>query len=871
MKFAIVNQGKNITNENKRSMNIKQASISHQTSFPWISQVSNFHEHGPIGSEAVLDLLPREGGFDFAKIGIFQPKLRISQPGDEYEHDANKVAEQIMRRPTTNSIYLTAAKKEKSVDRDCEACGAMQKREKNDKQSNISRKTSIKSSKKETEEITNNVNSVLSIGGSSLDADTREFMESRFGYDFSKVKIHSDETAAQSARSVNALAYTVGNDIVFDKGMYMPGTVEGRGLLAHELTHIIQQAPIVGRLNGILTVEPSSSSFEHEAQQASESVIRGRGATVSHILPSNSVARMQRAEHGTYVSTIGDPTYLDAGEQFYRTWHYPNVKRVSTMADVLDDLDRSKGTIDKFRIVSHGTRLGLELGLLPQVSPLEFGKEQALFTNEKQFREQFIEMHLVTEDFFNHIYNKLQEDKTTSDLLATLGAGKEVPAPDSPLGILVRAIVDARYLADVEMDTGGKAKVANRSQLEVFNNLRITTYSRLVENEAPNYKIKDVKEAIVKLMRHLPTVLSSSGLNFTPLTSEEAKELADPFLEMTGGKVRLRQELRKVIEEGAGGPYLRRLRSVKQKISNKTHIEIRGCNVGRDPELLESFRGHFGQPDMLPSISAPDLYQYFFQLSIQTYGSHPMEEARLGKAFSDPATSVARSFEDLARMKAGEMTRVVEEKNLTELAAKYGLNAEKVRKLNPEIPDPDKLDPGVVVWLVQRTQVTIGTNKKLGEFCREYLDNEYAWPKVLAANPLLKSPYDLKPGDNLNLPMDVLTAPVAAPSPTLEQFTTEIRKGKGVAALSTEMNRPILHADYPLRAAAVGGWLASQKFDPKGRTAVELSKLYLGGARRFEAARRGTYVQFLSRGYPIIEDPIFPEDPRYDKHIICRP
>ncbi len=825
------------------------------------------------GNQSVQKPLHLGAEFDFAKIGILQPelKLKISQTGDENEQEADKVVGQIMRMPTSDSIAQMISKKEEGIDRKCNICEMKEDKEENEKQLHISPKPSTTSTMEGNEEITNEVNKVLSIGGSSLDASTREFMEPRFSYNFSNVKIHTGESAARSVRSVDALAYTVGNHIVFNKGMYMPGTVEGRGLLAHELAHIIQQGPAADRLDGDLTVEPSSSPFEEEAEQAAEHVTRGGKATLSRILHNVSVARMQRAEHGTYVSTKGDSSYLDAGAQFYRTWGHPNVKRVSTMADVLDDLDRSRGAIDKFRIVSHGTRLGLELGLLPQVAPEEFGKEEASFTTEKRFREHFIEMRLVSEDFFKRIYNEMQKDKTAAALLATLDAGKDVPAPDSPLGILLRAIVDARYLADVELDTGGRAPIANRAQLEVFNNLRMTTYGRLVENAAPKDKRKDVRAAINMLRTNLPTVIASSNLSFAPLTSQEARELADSFVEVIGGKTQLREELSKSIREGAGGPYLKRLRSIKQKISDKTHIEIRGCNVGRDPDLLDSFRSYFGQPAILPSISAPDLYQYFFQLNVQTYSHHPNEEARLETAFTDPTTGLARSFEDLARMKAGEMTRVVEESKLSELAAKYGFNAAKLRKLNPEIPDPDKLSPGDVVWLIQRTQVSIGVNKTLTDFCREYLDNEYAWPKVLGANPWLESPYDLKPGDKLQLPPDVLTAPVAAASPTVGQFTSEIRKGKGVAGLSTSENMPILHVDDPLRARAVGEWLAAQKFDPTGRTAVELSRRFLRSARRFEAARKGTYVQFLSRSYPTIEDPIFPEDPRYDKHIISRP
>jgi hypothetical protein len=77
--------------------------------------------------------------------------------------------------------------------------------------------------------------------GRPLDAPTRELMESRFGHDFGNVRVHTDAGAADAARSVGARAYTSGSDIVFDSGEYAPASSEGRRLIAHELTHVVQQ------------------------------------------------------------------------------------------------------------------------------------------------------------------------------------------------------------------------------------------------------------------------------------------------------------------------------------------------------------------------------------------------------------------------------------------------------------------------------------------------------------------------------------------------------------------------------------------------------------------------------------------------------
>jgi hypothetical protein len=85
------------------------------------------------------------------------------------------------------------------------------------------------------------VHDVLQSPGAALDAATRSFMEPRFGLDFSRVRIHTDTKAAESARAVGAHAYTVGHAVVFAHGQYAPGTEAGRRLLAHELAHVIQQ------------------------------------------------------------------------------------------------------------------------------------------------------------------------------------------------------------------------------------------------------------------------------------------------------------------------------------------------------------------------------------------------------------------------------------------------------------------------------------------------------------------------------------------------------------------------------------------------------------------------------------------------------
>lgn len=122
------------------------------------------------------------------------------------------------------------------------------------------------------------IDQVLSSTGMPLDAGSRAWMEPRFGHDFSRVRVHSDVRAAESARAVNANAFTVGSDIVFAEGQYAPHTASGGALLAHELGHVVQQSkqPNQGTFQGDLTVSAENDPAEHEADAASARVMRGQ-------------------------------------------------------------------------------------------------------------------------------------------------------------------------------------------------------------------------------------------------------------------------------------------------------------------------------------------------------------------------------------------------------------------------------------------------------------------------------------------------------------------------------------------------------------------------------------------------------------------
>jgi hypothetical protein len=147
------------------------------------------------------------------------------------------------------------------------------------------------------------VRDVLHSPGQALDQDTRAFMEPRFGYDFSSVRVHSGPAAEQSAREMNAHAYTVGHDIVMGAGQLAPATDEGKRLLAHELTHVVQAgAP---GANG--EQRPSSvESLEREARASSEAVANAGAMPQIHGSARGLSAPLRQTPDDPDVATYGN-------------------------------------------------------------------------------------------------------------------------------------------------------------------------------------------------------------------------------------------------------------------------------------------------------------------------------------------------------------------------------------------------------------------------------------------------------------------------------------------------------------------------------------------------------------------------------------
>jgi outer membrane protein OmpA-like peptidoglycan-associated protein len=233
--------------------------------------------------------------------GVIQAKLTVNTPNDKFELEADRVADHVMRMPaggtaepppsiqracttcsheqetspiqrackecddelmrkkvSTEPLEISDEAESAGIQRKCSTCEeeevqrtseSVQRKCSKCEEEEIQRQRADSDDEREqvdghTPEVTRSVEdqiNAIRAGGQPLPLATRAFFESRFDRDFSNVRIHTDAKAAESARSVNALAYTVGHNIVFATGHYQPETIAGQRLLAHELTHVLQQ------------------------------------------------------------------------------------------------------------------------------------------------------------------------------------------------------------------------------------------------------------------------------------------------------------------------------------------------------------------------------------------------------------------------------------------------------------------------------------------------------------------------------------------------------------------------------------------------------------------------------------------------------
>jgi len=249
-----------------------------------------------------------------------QRKLSIGASNDPLEQEADRIANLVVATPAHSAISGAAP--------------------------GIQRYTGQAS--RETSTAPASVDRVLASGGRPLDPALQRDMGQRFGRDFSRVRVHSGAAAEQSAREVGAKAYTVGYNIVFDRGRFAPGTHEGRRLLAHELTHVVQQtgSPMKIQRQGHTYTFLRRGSYGHTAPGITSPSCAGNTLSAGSAAPTVTVFA-----RGTYAVRRDDGvvkaatcTRLAAGmaaTRAHENSHVANVRSFVATANTAQGLPRT--------------------------------------------------------------------------------------------------------------------------------------------------------------------------------------------------------------------------------------------------------------------------------------------------------------------------------------------------------------------------------------------------------------------------------------------------------------------------------------------------------------------------------------------------
>lgn len=266
------------------------------------------------GNQAVQQLL---------RAGAVQAKLAVSHPDDPDEREADATADRIMRSHAGASVAATSCSCGEGEDETCDACRksgqkpagvpSIQRRA----NGNAGGNGRVAGAGREAPPI---VHLPLRSPGQPLDVATRRSMEGSFGADFSRVRVHTGHEAAQSAKSIDARAYTMGQHIVFDAGRYAPDSSDGKRLLAHELVHTLQQDP---QAPGPVQADFNTDFAGRSQAAVSDSTVRPPGT----IRVKNAAGEDVWAPYGIYtpqeIPTDYQDRIMESGKAFQ--WRNPEL------------------------------------------------------------------------------------------------------------------------------------------------------------------------------------------------------------------------------------------------------------------------------------------------------------------------------------------------------------------------------------------------------------------------------------------------------------------------------------------------------------------------------------------------------------------
>ena len=260
----------------RRAIKIEEKENYHrkaQSVFDQRKQAAEAEDSQASPTEAVLNLQQSYGNrYVQRMIGKIQAKLIVNPPDDQYEKEADRVADAVTKASTSTVRH--------QVDEE-ELFTTKRASEKQHQPSTVSK------------EMEADINAVRG-SGQPLPDSVRSSLEPQLGHDFSQVHIHTDAEADKLSQQLGAKAFTTGNDVFFREGAYQPGSDSGRGLIAHELTHVVQQGN-TRQETGSTNMEIASA--REEANTNANDIVIGNKVKIGEITSSEPMVHRQEAPH----------------------------------------------------------------------------------------------------------------------------------------------------------------------------------------------------------------------------------------------------------------------------------------------------------------------------------------------------------------------------------------------------------------------------------------------------------------------------------------------------------------------------------------------------------------------------------------------
>jgi hypothetical protein len=623
-------------------------------------------------------------GHNFGDIPI-QAKLTVNQPDDEYEREADRVADKVMRMPekkeeeerepiqakslnegSTTTVMRQLENEEEEDDepvqakllnspfiqRQAEAEDEekipvltqqfdrnniqLQEAESEEDEESVQTKPDPTRHRRRFRQIRNPINRLNGIG-QSLPVGTRESLEHRFGHDFSNVRIYTGEQASSIANDLNARALTIGEKIVFNRGQYVPGSRRGNRLLAHELTHVIQQTGNKRSKVPRIASKPKTRQPTHQSLRIQKRLSR---------------KEMIQRSRALFISTHGNRGFLNNAAAFHREHNYPNPQRVSSVEEMLEHMVRMRRPIQWVRIVSHATDQGIMLPLLRGGGSTLFQQDLTLQRRFEMQQElglenitvrrrrrvgrrrvteyvvQQVAYHSAPQNWVRRAWQHIaRSTPANATLLRNIGLTQS-PNPMTEMHNFFWWILDRELL-----NTPHPRQRRGR-RIRYLINMSARTRRRVMASINRNIGIFRTRVIAGPYAGGIPLDVArrappERGGRRTP---QQVRQLEAAIV--SAAQTIIQRELRTGIRarfqepstryrtiQGAleRGTYARNLLRAKYSIANGAELQIRGCNIGQNQTWLERFQDFFGHGTgtrrSRPHVSAPNLRMFYGRTS----------------------------------------------------------------------------------------------------------------------------------------------------------------------------------------------------------------------------------------------------------------